>query len=255
MVGIDGLLPADFRQQAWQQIQVYDSAILCEQKIVDVQTEVASGTFLLYGETGILARARHVMLAHGYHDIYPEVPGFRDCWGRTIIPCPFCDGYENRDRVWGLVASSELALEHMPKLFRNWTTSAKLIVSPHISLNEIYRDALNNNGVTVHTGEITAINHVNGQVESVTLHNGEVVEVGTLWWRTQETPAQLTNRVTKNFSLSLDENGYIKTDDDHRTQVKGLWAFGDIRGWAGALGAAFVAHQAASALIREWHTS
>lgn len=128
VLGIDGLLPAEIRKQAWSQIDMYQHAEL-RNDTVNIITLKADGRFIVTDEGGHQLAARRVILAMGYVDAYPEIDGFTDAWADTIIPCPFCDGYENRDRMWGLVANSELQATHFPALVHNWTSSAKLILN------------------------------------------------------------------------------------------------------------------------------
>lgn len=256
-VGLDGLTPAQIREQAWAQIAVYNSAELRPERVVDVQSN-ADGGFLVVGEAESVT-AKHVILALGYRDVYPDVPGFTACWGNTIIACPYCDGYENRDRVWGFVVASQLTLTHLPHIFdmqfyRNWTREIKLIVAPQFQLDDALRATLTAQAIAVHEGDIVDIHHTAGKVTAVTLHTGEQVAVGTLWWRPDETPQPLTQKVIANFGLELNEQGYIKTDAQHQTGIKGLWAVGDVRGWATALGAAHQASEAAYAISSAWHT-
>jgi thioredoxin reductase len=251
-VGLDGLLPSEIREQAWQQIDVYDSAELQTERIVDVQFHEEG--FAVSSEAGQSIIARHVILALGYRDVYPDIPGFMACWGDTIIACPFCDGYENGDRVWGLVASSPMALAHMPHLYSNWTTNAHVIVSPDVPISDEQRAALNAQNIPVSVGEITEIHHTKGKIEAMTLSTGKQVSVGTLWWRLDETPQPLTEKIIATFDLELDEHGYIKTDDHYQTATPGLWAVGDIKGWATALGAAHQASLAAYAITMSWNT-
>lgn len=73
--------------------------------------------------------ARHVVLACGYRDVYPDIDGFDECWAHTIIPCPFCDGYENRDRRWGIVPAMVEEPEVFPSMVRNWT-SELVVIAP-----------------------------------------------------------------------------------------------------------------------------
>jgi len=250
-VGLDGLRPSEIREQAWQQIDVYQSAELRREQVVDVQAHETG--FSMTGEAGSSVIAKHVVLALGFRDSYPDVPGFMDCWGTTILACPFCDGYENRDRVWGLVASSQMALEHMPQIYRHWTNEASMIVSPNLTISDEQRTALDAQNITLHRGEIVEVHHRGGKVEAVSLNTNERIAVGTLWWRPDEAPQPLTEKIIANFSLELDNNGYIKTDAQHQTAIQGLWAVGDVKGWASALGAAFDASQAAYAITRVWY--
>ncbi|MEM6529125.1 MAG: NAD(P)/FAD-dependent oxidoreductase [Chloroflexota bacterium] len=251
-VGLDGLLPSEIREQAWRQIAVYNSAELRTEHVVDVRSHEAG--FALTGADGTSISATHVVLALGYRDVHPDVPGFADCWGNTIIACPFCDGYENRDRVWGLVASSPMALEHMPQLYPNWTTEANVMVSPDVPISSEQRAAMDAQHIPLYSGEIVEIHHNNGKIEAVTLSTGEQVSVGTLWWRPDEAPQPLTENIIANFDLELGDDGYIKTDAQYQTATQGLWAVGDVKGWATALGAAHQASQAAYAITATWHT-
>ncbi len=256
-VGLDGLTPAEIREQAWKQIAVYNRAELRLERVVDVQSSAENG-FSVISETGASIIAKHVILALGYRDVYPDIPGFMACWGDTIIACPYCDGYENRDRVWGFVVSSQLTLEHLPHIYgtsfyRNWTEQTKLIVAPRLQIDDIQREALTAQGIAIHEGDITEIHHTAGKIEAVTLSTRERVAVGTLWWRPDEAPQPLTEKIITNFSLDLDEQGYIKTDAQHQTEVKGLWAVGDVRGWASALGAAYQSSEAGYAITRIWY--
>jgi thioredoxin reductase len=113
-LGLDGLLPTEIRKTAWKQIDKYGSAHLRKQKIVNVNKE--DGIFVITDDNETSIRAKKVVLAVGYHDVYPDIHGFVECWADTIILCPFCDGYENRDRVWGIVVNSKVELERFPKM-------------------------------------------------------------------------------------------------------------------------------------------
>lgn len=243
-VGLDGLLPSEIREQAWRQIDVYQTANLRVEQVVDVQPEGES--FSVIGADGSTIVAKHVILAIGFKDIYPDIPGFMDCWGNTIIPCPYCDGYENRDRTWGLVVTSQKALEHMPLIYRNWTSTAKLILHPQVTVDHMPK-------LPVYHGEIIEVHHQAGKVEAVTLNTGETVEVGTLWWGLPDEPQPLTQQIIQTFNLTLDENGYIKTDALYQTSQKNLWAVGDVLGWAGAVGAANAGMMAGLGISRSWY--
>lgn len=248
-VGLDGLRPSEIREQAWSQIDVYDSTDLKTEKVMDIQP-YADNRFLVIGDEGTSVIGAHVILAMGFRDIYPDVRGFMDCWGYTIIMCPFCDGYENRDRIWGLVISSESALDHLPKLYRNWTSQAKIILTSGMKIDEAQRGVLTNSGLSIHEGDIVEIHHNSGEAQGVTLSTGEYVELGTLLWGLTEEALPLTRKVIDNFNLETNETGHIKTNEARETSYKGLWAVGDVVGWAGSLGAAFAGSQVAISIIR-----
>ena len=251
-LGLDGLLPTDIRKIAWKQIDKYDSAELRKEKIVNVNKE-EDGIFFITSDNETSIKAKKVVLAVGYHDVYPDIPGFVECWADTIIPCPFCDGYENRDRVWGIVVNSKVELEKFPKMAQNWTSKVKVFISPNIEIKSSYQNELSKLDIPVYREIITNVNHTNTKVESVSLESGEKIEVDTLLWIPPKRPSQLIQRLVENLGLELDEQGYVKTDEMQQTNVKGLFAAGDVQGSMGALAAAYDGGMAATSIVHEWY--
>ena len=141
-----------------------------------------SGDFLVTNEKGDKVVSHHVILAFGYHDIHPNIPGFAEYRGRTIFSCPFCDGYEIRDRPWGMVGSSADEISNFPLMAQNWTPEIKVILAAADELAAAYQTQLSELSIQVHRGTITEIHPSDGKVHGVTLDNGELVEVGTLLW-------------------------------------------------------------------------
>jgi thioredoxin reductase len=252
-LGLDGLLPTDIRKIAWKQIDKYDSAELRKEKIANINKEEEDGIFFITSDNETSIKAKKVVLAVGYHDVYPDIPGFVECWADTIIPCPFCDGYENRDRVWGIVVNSKMELEKFPKMAQNWTSKIKVFISPNIEIKSSYQNELSKLDIPVYREIITNVNHTNTKVESVSLESGEKIEVDTLLWIPPKRPSQLIQRLVENLGLELDEQGYVKTDEMQQTNVKGLFAAGDVQGSMGALAAAYDGGMAATSIVHEWY--
>ncbi|MCG8608316.1 NAD(P)/FAD-dependent oxidoreductase [bacterium] len=251
-LGLDGLLPAEIREVAWKQIEVYQSAELRNERVTDVRRN-PEGRFMITGANGTQLEAAKVVLAVGYHDVYPDIAGFVECWGDTIIPCPFCDGFENRGRAWGIVPSSELELSRFPKLAQNWTTQIKVFLPAELEIEPNYRDELERLGIPIHEGSITEIHHTRGKVDAVTLNSGERVDAETLLWVPAEEPSPLIQNMVENLGLELDEMGYVKTDEMQQTNVEGLWAAGDVQGWTGGLQAAAAGGIAGHAIVHGWY--
>jgi thioredoxin reductase len=178
-LGLDGLLPKDIRKIAWKQIDEYDSAELRKEKIVNVNKE-KDGIFVITTDNEKSIRAKKVILAVGYYDAYPDIPGFVECWADTIISCPFCDGYENRDRIWGIVVSSKMILDLFPKMVQNRTSKIKVFISPKIEIESSYQNELSKLSIPVYRGNIIKVNHSSTKVESVSFESGENIQVDTL---------------------------------------------------------------------------
>jgi thioredoxin reductase len=252
LLGVDGLLPAEIRELAWKQINVYQSATLCHERVASVE-KADDGYFAVTGDNGTQVRAKHVILAFGYRDIHPNISGFAECWGDTIIPCPFCDGYENRDRVWGVVATTEKDAQHFPKMSFNWTPHVKLILQPGVSISADYHDTLIASGISIHKGGITQIHQYDGKVAGITLDTGEQIEVGTLLWVPPKEPLPLIHTLVENLGLEVDGEGSVKVNGNQQTNISGLWAAGDVQNGRWALDAAYTGGRVAMMIIKAWY--
>jgi thioredoxin reductase len=254
VLGLDGLKPAEIRAQAWAQIERYQQVTLREESVRDLRFDETE-EFVLSTEKGDQLKAKKVILALGFVDRFPEIEGFNEAWADTIINCPFCDGYENRDRCWGIVANAERDALHFPKMLRNWTTSIKLILNrPEIALDAGYERVLSERKIPVHRGTITAIEQNDGKVQAVQLDTGERIDVETLLWIPPRQKTRLEEKLIASFQLEVDDAGLIKTGIDQQTQVKGLYATGDVvQSSPSAIGAITAGNMAALSIVREWH--
>ena len=251
-LGLDGLSPAEIRRIAWEQIDRYDSAELRYERIVDIRLN-RSGDFSVTNDRDDKVTARHVILAFGYHDIHPNIPGFTECWGDTIIPCPFCDGYENRDRIWGIVGNSAGEISSFPLMAQNWTSHIKVILAANAQLDAAYEPQLGELGIPIHKGTITEIHHNEGKLQAVTLDSGEWVEVGTLLWTPVEIPSPLVQNLVDNLGLELNEYGHVAANEMQQTNVDRLWAAGDVQGWTGAIESANAGGMAGFLMVHGWY--
>jgi thioredoxin reductase len=140
-------------------------------------------------------------------------------------------------------------------MVQNWTSKIKVFVSQNIEIESSYQNELFKLNISVYRGIITKVNHSNTKVESVTLESGENIPVDTLLWIPQVKPIQLIQRLIENLGLDLNEQGYIKTNEKLQTNVKGLYAAGDVKGSSpiGALAAAYNGGIAATSIVHEWY--
>lgn len=219
-LGLDGLLPIDIRKIAWEQIDKYDSAELRKEKIVNVNKE-KDGIFVITAEDNENSiRAKKVILAVGYYDAFPDISGFIECWADTIISCPFCDGYENRDRIWGIVVNSKMQLDLFPKMVQNWTSKIKVFISPDIDIESAYRNELSKLNIPVYRGIITKVNHTGTKVGSVTLESGENIQVDTLLWIPRVKPIQLIQRLVENLGLIITNKVILRQMKSYKQMLK-----------------------------------
>src|SRR4051794_30684270 len=133
-------------------------------RLVDARADSVSGAIddfsVLTGDGESLA-ARRLILSYGVADQMPDVPGFAEGWGTSIVPCPYCDGFEVAGKHWGHVWSG-LRSHNSVRLFHDWTDRLTLFADGHDIPADIRADLARRN-IPVVDGRIIEIAHHEGR--------------------------------------------------------------------------------------------
>jgi thioredoxin reductase len=129
LLGADGTPPADFYAAGRAELARYDAVALRDGEVT-AGARGADGVFTLTlgDDDGATVRARRVLLATGMTYKFPDVPGFAEAWGHDVFHCPFCHGWEHRDRPLGVVAGGGSG-HHRALLLTRWSDDVTLYVN------------------------------------------------------------------------------------------------------------------------------
>ena len=116
-LGQDGKSPSAIRMAGRAELAHYDNVAFLDGEAVDARQQ--DGCFDIEMGDGHIVQARRLVLATGVSDILPEINGLAERWGRTVLHCPFCHGYEFRDRPLGVLATGP-ASAHQGDLIPDW---------------------------------------------------------------------------------------------------------------------------------------
>ncbi|MEH7793222.1 NAD(P)/FAD-dependent oxidoreductase [Bacillus safensis subsp. safensis] len=241
----DGMTPFEIRQAGEADLQKYPNITIKRSRIVDIQKKEESFTLLTH--EGDAFEAKKIILATGLQDILPEIEGIHDVYGKTLFSCPFCDGWELKDKALALIAENQRAL-HMAKLLSNWTKDLIVFTNGHVLADED-KVLLTAHSIQVIDVPIVSIDHDNGQLRSLQLANGEIVNreggfVASEFKQSAPFAEKLGCQMTKNAGIETDILG--------RTTVSGVFACGDnLGGPAQLVLAAAAGSQAGMGVIHE----
>ncbi|MBZ9522487.1 NAD(P)/FAD-dependent oxidoreductase [Bacillus safensis] len=241
----DGMTPFEIRQAGEADLQKYPNIKIKRSRIVDIQKKEERFTLLTH--EGDTFKAKKIILATGLQDILPEIEGIHDVYGKTLFSCPFCDGWELKDKALALIAENQRAL-HMAKLLSNWTKDLIVFTNGHV-LAEEDKVLLTAHSIQVIDVPIVSIDQDNGQLRSLQLANGETVKreggfVASEFKQSAPFAEKLGCQMTKNAGIETDILG--------RTTVSGIFACGDnLGGPAQLVLAAAAGSQAGMGVIHE----
>jgi thioredoxin reductase len=167
----DGIPPTDLTKLGAAEVTGYGGTI--EHTRVTAARRDGDG-FVVVTEDGRERAGRRLLLATGLVDELPDVPGLRQRWGRDVVHCPYCHGWEMRDRAIGMLATGPNAVRHA-LLWRQWSPDLTLLRHTAPPLTEEQAEQLAAVDIPVVDGTVVALEVVDDRLTGVRLASGEVV--------------------------------------------------------------------------------
>ncbi|MFG3346463.1 NAD(P)/FAD-dependent oxidoreductase [Streptomyces sp. NPDC048018] len=217
----DGVPPLTVLEAGRAEIARY-GAVRIEGRVDQVEA-AETGGYLVRLEGGASLGARHVVLATGLRDELPEIPGVRAMWGEDVHFCPYCHGYEVRDRPI-VVLGVHPASPGQALLLRQW--SPQVVYVPHSRpLTDEERERMDARGVEVVEGPVSTLLSKDGRLHAVELADGTTIDCAGVFLFPRMTP---NDGAFDGLGCAKDDQGWLVTDRAGRTSRPGLWAVGNV---------------------------
>jgi thioredoxin reductase len=215
----DGMPPADFLALGREEVTGYGV------EIIDATvTEIEPGFLVRLANREPLT-ARRILLTTGVSDDLPDIPGVRERWGRDLLHCPYCHGWEVRDQPLGVLGTHPGAVLHA-LLVRQWSDDV-VFFSHRMNVSAAEHAQLEARGIPVIDGEITRLvvdddDHLTG----VELADARVVPRTAVFIRPRNVPRP--DGLLAGLGIDLSAEGFVAVDRDGRTSRPGVSAAGNL---------------------------
>lgn len=222
--GLDGQTPKAIKQESWQQLLAYDTATIIEAKVTNVEKTANGFTVQISNQSQL--SGKKLILATGLQDRLPDIKGMKSRWGKTVVYCPYCHGYELRNRLLGVIATGPMSL-HQAGMIPDWG------VTTYFSQGEHFPDIeqkifLQQRGVRFEDTPVIEVLGEYTDISAVKLADGRVIEVEGIYVGPK---TQMASLIPKQLGCEFTQGPMgeiIITDDFKQTTVKGVFAAGDI---------------------------
>ena len=217
----DGETPAAIAAKAREQVSAYKTV-----HFVDGLASSARKTndgFAVTTQGGGEYESRKLILATGIKDLMPSIKGFADCWGITVVHCPYCHGYELRGVKTAIMANGDKAV-HLAALVSNLTDDVTLLTSGKQTLPAEQIEKLRANNIRIIESGISEIAHDAGQVKHIVYTDGTSEKYGAIY---AAIPFEQHSDIPRQLGCELTETGHIKVNELQQTTAGGVYACGD----------------------------
>ena len=176
--------------------------------------------------------ARRLLVATGLVDELPDVPGVAERWGRDVLHCPYCHGWEVRDQAIGVLASGPMAM-HQAQLFQQWSADVTLFLHTEPEPTAEECEQLAARGIDVVRGEVASLEVTDDHLSGVRLASGQVVPrqavvVGPRFYARADVGASLGLTMTELRVAGQVIGTYVAADPTGATAVPGVWVAGNV---------------------------
>jgi len=239
----DGETPSRIAEQAKDQVLAYKTVSFYQGEARSGK-QVATG-FEITTDSNDMFKSKTLIFATGIKDIMPTIEGISACWGISVIHCPFCHGYEFKDKKTAILANSDKAV-HLASLVRNLTKDITIVTNGPKEFTLEQQVKLERNNISILETPITEVTHKKGYLESVVFKDNSKVNFEAMY---AAVAFEQHCFIPSDLGCELTEAGYIKVDAFQKTSIKGVYACGDSTNMFRSVSAAVASGSLAGAMV------
>jgi len=240
----DGKTPKEISELSKKQVLEYETVEFHQGKAID-EKKTEKG-FEIITENGENFNSKKLIIATGIIDEVPDIKGFKESWGISLIHCPYCHGYEFRNKKTGIIANGDRAF-HIASLVKNLTDDVTLLTRGKAEFSDQQKEKLAKNNIQIIETEISELKHQNGLVESLIFSDRKEIEFEAVYGAF---PFKQHSEIPQILGCELTEMGHIKTDFMQKANIPGVFVCGDNSSMMRSVANAVYTGNIAGAMVR-----
>lgn len=169
--------------------------------------------------------ARRIILAGGVKDILTAIPGLAERWGKTVLHCSYCHGYELNEAPIGVLGSTAMSF-HQAMIIRDWGPTT-LFTQSSLVLTADQRSALNRRDIAIEDTPISGLVGDGHELDAVRLTDDRLLHISGLYLAPR---TEVVGDLAKGLGCNFEEGptgSFISVDEQQFTSVPGVFAAGD----------------------------
>jgi thioredoxin reductase len=219
----DGVSPATFKTMVRSELANYGGVEIVASEVRRLES-YQRGRYIVEDDSGRVARAGTVILAIGMVDVLPRWTGLDKLWGKDVMHCAHCHGWERRGLHWGVVASS-LSTVASAHQYRCWTDRVTVFVDPGLEIPAAALSRLGEANIDIARCRIRdLVLSGDGQLGGIRTDNGDELPCEALIY----SPPQRAPGLVQSMRITTHSSNRVVVDERNETSLGGVFAVGDI---------------------------
>lgn len=245
--GHDGTPPEQWYAQVHQELTAYPTVQHLHARVETLNQ--GQGGFEAQLSTGERVHTQQVILAYGIRDTLPEIPGVQELWGKSVVHCPFCHGFEFQDQKLALFGNSPMALHLLPML-QGLSEQVMWLSHGPSALSSEQKKLLQVNHVHLNEHPVKALLHDENTLTAVQFENDTELPCDAVFLAPQ-LPFEPNSTLGQELGCEQNDLGQYVVDSMGQTTVKGVYAVGDLSGMHAMSQAIYSGGTAGAAIAKE----
>lgn len=218
----DGIKPQDFKEIGLKELENYPSVSYFNTTITEIIKDIGNERFIIKSTDGQEFVTEKIILATGIQEVF-SIQSVRNYYGKSLFSCPYCDGWELRDKPLIVMAENEEHALHMAKLIYNWSKDL-VVITNGVELSKEGVQELHKRSIKVKSEPIKNLIGDDGNLQKIEFVSGEtIIRTGGFVVPSFYRP----NQFAEKLGCEVQENGTVVTDGVGRTTQKNIYIGGE----------------------------
>ncbi|OEH92696.1 NAD(P)/FAD-dependent oxidoreductase [Bacillus solimangrovi] len=243
----DSVKPAQIRQIAQTQLEKYNNIIYKSDVAIDINN--TNNHFEILTMKNDVFNVRKVIFSTGVKDKYPPIVGFEDIYGYSAFLCPYCDGWEHRNKPFAVLGSTNKMYDYTKEI-SNWSHDTILFTNGQSGLTFEQEQDLNLHGIQVIKKPIQAFQNKERMLQEIVLDDGSTIARQVLF--IQHIDIEQATALPSKLGIKLNEKRAFETERHGKTNIYGIYIIGDAKNiFSGVMKAGYEGLEAAEVINAE----
>lgn len=217
----DGIVPGEIGQKAKLQVERYDTVFFHSTKVMRVDKKDKG--FVVATNESKEYSAKYILFATGIKDLMLPIKGYEACWGKSILHCPYCHGYEEKEKSTAILANGDVAF-HYALLVSNLTSKVIILTNGKATLKTEQQTILKKRKIQIIEKEVQELIHNQGRVLEVVFEDQSTIAIEAIY---SKPPSKQHCTIPNELGCELTDQGLLSVNNKQETTVSGIYACGD----------------------------